>query len=262
VHLAGSIFVSIALLIRPLLPVSGEDRREWYNTTSHVSCACIGDGRVIPELFLLAAGSFVIALSGALMPGPLLTVTISESARRGAGAGPLLIVGHGILEGALVLLVLGGLSAFMLRPGFTLTSFLLGGVILVAMGGIMVRDSKTVDLDSVTEKKGRSGNLLLLGILGSVSNPYWIIWWATVGLGYLAAAIKYGFPGVAAFFTGHIAADFAWYTLVSAAIAKGRSLFSRRGYRRTIFGCGLFLILFGGWFLVEGAKIGARLAAQ
>jgi len=215
----------------------------------------------MPELFLLAGGSFVIALSGALMPGPLLTVTIGESARRGASAGPLLIVGHGILEGALVILVLSGLSAFMLRPGFMLVSFLLGGVILVAMGSVMIRDSKTADLESVTQAKGRGGNLLLLGILGSISNPYWIIWWATVGLGYLVAAIKFGIPGVAAFFAGHIAADFAWYTLVSVAVARGRSLFSRRGYRRMILCCGLFLLCFGGWFLLEGMKAGVRLAA-
>ena len=215
----------------------------------------------MPELFLLAGGSFVIALSGALMPGPLLTVTIGESARRGASAGPLLIVGHGILEGALVILVLSGLSAFMLRPGFMLASFLLGGMILVTMGCVMIRDSKTADLESVTKAEGRGGNLLLLGILGSISNPYWIIWWATVGLGYLVAAIKFGIPGVAAFFAGHIAADFAWYTLVSVAVARGRSLFSRRGYGRMILCCGLFLLCFGGWFLLEGMKAGVRLAA-
>jgi len=213
------------------------------------------------ELFLLAGGSFVIALSGALMPGPLLTVTIGESARRGASAGPLLIVGHVILEGALVILVLSGLSAFMLRPGFMLASFLLGGMILVTMGCVMIRDSKTADLESVTKAEGRGGNLLLLGILGSISNPYWIIWWATVGLGYLVAAIKFGIPGVAAFFAGHIAADFAWYTLVSVAVARGRSLFSRRGYGRMILCCGLFLLCFGGWFLFEGLKAGVRLAA-
>ena len=217
---------------------------------------------MMPELILLAAGSFVIALSGALMPGPLLTVTISESARRGAWAGPLLIVGHGILEGALVILVLGGLSAFLQRPGFTFASFLLGGVILVAMGGVMMRDAKSTDLNTVTKGGGRRGNLLLLGILGSVSNPYWIIWWATVGLGYLAAAIKFGVPGVAAFFAGHIAADLAWYSLVSVAVARGRALFSGRGYRRIIVGCGLFLILFGGWFLQEGVRIGMELAVR
>ena len=64
----------------------------------------------------LAATSFIVALSGALMPGPLLTVTVGEAARRGFWAGPLIIVGHALLELALVLLLLVGLGAWLNRP--------------------------------------------------------------------------------------------------------------------------------------------------
>ena len=39
--------------------------------------------------------SFVIAFSGAMMPGPLFSVTVSESARRGFAVGPLLIASFG-----------------------------------------------------------------------------------------------------------------------------------------------------------------------
>ena len=46
----------------------------------------------------LASTSFIVALSGALMPGPLLTVTVGEAARRGFWAGPLIMVGHALLE--------------------------------------------------------------------------------------------------------------------------------------------------------------------
>ena len=53
---------------------------------------------------------FITALSGAMMPGPLLTATISESTRRGFLAGPRLMVGHALLEAALLLLLLWGLA--------------------------------------------------------------------------------------------------------------------------------------------------------
>ena len=206
------------------------------------------------KLAALGATSFVIAFSGAVMPGPLLTITIGESVKRGARAGPLIIVGHAVLEGLLVALLLGGLSSLFTMKGFILTSFFLGGAILTLMGAAMVRESRTVDIAAVMNGESRSGNIILLGIIGSLSNPYWIIWWATIGIGYLVAAVKVGFPGVAAFFVGHILADFAWYAVVSAAVAKGRSLFSRRAYRRLVLVCGLFLLLFGCWFLVEGVR--------
>jgi len=210
------------------------------------------------ELVVLASSSFVIALSGALIPGPLLTITIGESAKRGAKAGPLLIVGHGILEGVLVILLLGGLSAVMTNVLFMLVSFFLGGAILLIMGVKMLRESASIDFDIFKEKESKGGNIILLGIVGSLSNPYWAIWWATIGLGYLVSSIKVGVQGVIAFFVGHILADFAWYALVSVAISRGREIFPVKVYRRLVFCCGSFLILFGVWFLAEGVKAGLK----
>ena len=59
--------------------------------------------------------SFVLALSGALMPGPLLTVTVSESSRRGMSTGPLMIFGHGLLELALIVALVSGLAPILAR---------------------------------------------------------------------------------------------------------------------------------------------------
>jgi threonine/homoserine/homoserine lactone efflux protein len=47
------------------------------------------------------------------MPGPLLAVTISQSVRRGFWAGPQLILGHGILELALIAALGAGLSGLI-----------------------------------------------------------------------------------------------------------------------------------------------------
>ena len=50
------------------------------------------------EYFFIFMTSFVIALSGALAPGPLLAACISESTKHGFKSGPLMILGHAILE--------------------------------------------------------------------------------------------------------------------------------------------------------------------
>ncbi len=72
------------------------------------------------ELALIFLGifssSFLIALSGALMPGPLLTYTVAESARRGFWAGPIIMLGHGFLELGLVVLLLLGIGAIINQP--------------------------------------------------------------------------------------------------------------------------------------------------
>ncbi len=59
---------------------------------------------------------------------------------------------------------------------------------------------------------------------------------------------------VALFYLGHIAADFAWYTLVSGTVAQGRRFLSDGLYRGFLAGCGVFLVGFGGYFAVQGVK--------
>ncbi len=63
------------------------------------------------------ASALVIGLSGAMMPGPLLTASIGYTVERGfLAGGPLLVLGHAILELALVALVLAGIGPFLSRP--------------------------------------------------------------------------------------------------------------------------------------------------
>jgi len=202
----------------------------------------------------IAGSSFVLALSGALMPGPLLTVTIAEAARRGAKAGPLIVTGHVILEFLLVVAVVKGLGLLLKTDAVVGTISLLGGIVLLVMGIDMVRKAPSMSMpDNVSISCRRSRDVydhpVILGIVGSISNPYWTIWWVTIGLGYMATAAHFGFPGLAAFFLGHIAADYSWYVLVALGISQGRSVISERGYRFIIQACGTFLVGFGLWFL-------------
>jgi threonine/homoserine/homoserine lactone efflux protein len=208
------------------------------------------------QLWLMAgipATSFLVALSGALMPGPLLTVTVGEAARRGFWAGPLLIVGHALLEAALVVLLLAGLGVWLRRPAVLGTVGVLGAVALAWMGTGLLKASRhgVLRLDAGSD----SGlHPVAAGVLMSAANPYWLIWWLTIGLGYVLFAMQYGLLGVVLFYLGHILADFAWYTLVSGTVAKGRHLLSDRYYRGFLAGCGVFLFAFGGYFAVQGVR--------
>ena len=181
-------------------------------------------------LLAIFATSFVIALSGALMPGPLLTATIGESSRRGLLAGPLL----------------SNDSVFAAIA-------LAGAAILFRIAWGMFRSLPSLRLAWGVDES-RRGNLALSGVLLSVANPYWTVWWATIGLGYILQCRQYGMWGIAAFFLGHILADLAWYSVVSTAVDKGRRFLNDRMYKGLMGACAGFLVVFAGWFLYAGVE--------
>lgn len=197
--------------------------------------------------------SFGLALSGAMMPGPLLTTTISESVRRGAATGPLLIVGHALLELAMLGALLVGLAPLLTRDWVFAGIALVGAVVLIWMAAGMFRALPTLRIDW-DARRDRSGPLVSTGILVSASNPYWVIWWATIGLGYLVSCRALGPAGIAAFFLGHISGDLAWYTLISVLVAKGRHLLTDRVYRGLIGACAAFLGGFAFYFAYAGIE--------
>jgi threonine/homoserine/homoserine lactone efflux protein len=90
------------------------------------------------------------------------------------------------------------------------------------------------------------------GILTSLSNPYWAVWWATVGLNYITISLQQGAPGLATFYTGHIMSDLLWYSLVAGAVATGRRFMSDKFYRGLIIVCGILLIALGLFFVYSG----------
>jgi threonine/homoserine/homoserine lactone efflux protein len=212
---------------------------------------------VLTILLTIFVSSFVIALSGALMPGPLLTVAISESSRRGFITGPLLIAGHALLELGLVVALLLGLAPFLQQPAVFIATALVGSVILFWMAFGMFKSLPALHLSWEADQKRRN-NPVASGILMSVANPYWIIWWATIGLGYILYSWQFGLVGVAFFFVGHILADLIWYSLVAAMVAGGRQYLSDRLYRGLIAVCAVFLVVFAGYFAYAGlAKLTA-----
>ncbi len=198
--------------------------------------------------------SFIVALSGALMPGPMLTVTISQAATRGWIVGPLVVLGHGILELTLVVAIAYGLGQFLAKASVIGAIGVVGGIVLLWMGWSMVRNARKVSLVFEGKKGTVSLHPVWAGILSSLSNPYWTVWWATIGLSYIAFSMKYGTLGISFFFTGHILADLVWYAFVAALIYFGKRWVGDRGFRAVIALCGILLLIFGAYFGYSGIK--------
>lgn len=205
-------------------------------------------------LLSIFLSSFLIGLSGAMMPGPLLTVTISESTRRGLMAGPLLIVGHGILELALVLSILSGLAPVLNHKAVFITISLVGSAILIWMAVGMFRALPSLSLKGHGTLEPRRNNLIFSGALISIANPYWAIWWVSIGVGYIAYSLNYGKWGVFFFFTGHLMADLSWYSAVSAAVWRGKDFLNDKAYRWMIGICAAFLVAFACYFAGSGIQ--------
>jgi threonine/homoserine/homoserine lactone efflux protein len=208
---------------------------------------------MLTTLLTIFVSSFVIALSGAMMPGPLLTITISESPRRGFITGPLLIAGHAVLELALITALLLGLAPFFQMPVIFVVTAITGSFILLWMAFNMFRSLPSLNI-SWEEDKTKRNHPTISGILMSVANPYWIIWWATIGLGYILYSWQFGLWGITFFFAGHILADLSWYSFISAAVARGRNFLNDRLYRGLIAVCAVFLILFACYFAYAGLE--------
>jgi threonine/homoserine/homoserine lactone efflux protein len=198
--------------------------------------------------------SFIIGLSGALMPGPVLTVTISQSATRGWMVGPLVVLGHGILELSLVVAIVYGLGQVLTHGSVIGAIGISGGIVLLWMGGSMLRGARKVSLVFQGEKGTASLHPVWAGILSSLSNPYWIVWWATIGLSYIAFSMKYGMMGISSFYTGHILSDLVWYAFVSSLVHFGKRWANDRAYQTLIAICGVLLLGFGVYFGYSGVK--------
>ncbi len=214
--------------------------------------------------------SFLVALTGAMSPGPLLTYTIIQSAqarRRGYLMGFWVITGHALLEVLIIAFLLLGFS-FVLQNRFVVRAIgVVGGGLLVWFGASIVRDvlrgriptdflrsgakagtsEEGGEPDAVDGERRKLDNPVLGGALVSMANPYWWVWWATIGFAFM---VQFGvsfqeWPRLVSFFLGHEAGDLVWYVIVSCLSYFGLQHLNRRAYYSILAVCALFMILFG-----------------
>lgn len=202
--------------------------------------------------------AFLLGFSGAIMPGPMLGITIDGSLKKGWIAGPLVVLGHGILELLLIIIMIFGLKDFFSNS--TVSGFigLFGGVFLAWMGYGMLKSgiNRSVSLEN-QRAVNSSGmrNLVLAGAFVSATNPYFILWWASTGMESIRQSYAMGLIGILLFFIGHILSDFVWFTTISLAFSRGKKLISDAVYRWIIIFLGIFIMVFSFYFISSGWKM-------
>ena len=203
------------------------------------------------EIFIT---SFLVALSGALSPGPLLTFTIYKSLKqkRGYLAAIYILLGHATIELALIIVLLAGASIFFQNIIFLTFVGIIGGILLVIYGILTIRDilksnfEKAYALEGDTIK-GFKGNSFVGGILVSLSNPFWTFWWAVIGLSLmvsLSISLFYPFKMIV-FFLGHELGDIVWYLPISIFVSYGGKSLNPKIYKYVLIACGIFMVVFG-----------------
>ena len=212
----------------------------------------------------LLVTAFLVGLSGAMAPGPLTAVTIEHSLKKGFLAGPLVALGHIILEIMIIIMLVAGLSSFLARDSVGGLIGLLGGLVLFWMGYKMFTGifsgSLSLEQEKPDDVSGNSGNYssgffrssIAAGTITTFANPYWFIWWATVGAGYITISLRQGTLGVLLFSLGHIAADLGWLSFISFILATGKQYISENIYRAVMVVLAVFIIGMGVYFIWSG----------
>ncbi len=220
------------------------------------------------EWLAVAAVAFGVGLSGALSPGPLTILAMREGARRGWVAGPFATAGHAVAEATTIVLLALGLSRYVGSNGPVTTAIsLVGGLVLVWMARTTARSVPTASLaarvaqatEGAEPPRGDRSfeafrSVALLGIAVTVVNPYWLIWWATVGTKLTVDSLHIGWSGPLAVFLGHILSDLLWLTFVATLVGSGSRWLGDRAYRGLLGACAVFLLVLGVLFVASGVR--------
>ena len=137
------------------------------------------------EIILFTATSFAVGLSGAMVPGPMLTVTISDSLKKGFVAGPLIVLGHFLAELTLILIIFAGLGWLIGSSSAVFVIGTLGGFMMVILGYRILSSSNSLKELKSDKELSKGYGSVLSGILTSIFNPFFFIWWATIGWAFM-----------------------------------------------------------------------------
>ena len=200
------------------------------------------------------AEAVAISLSGVMAPGPITAATLAAGARR-RHAGAMIALGHGVIEFPLMLVILAGAGEFFKFEAVRTAIGLAGGAVLLLMAlQLLFAGDASTGENGIADRH----HPFVIGIILTGANPYFLVWWATVGLALTTKAVGFGVLAFALFAVVHWLCDLVWLEALSLASHKGTELLSGRVQRIVLVVCGVMLVVFGVMFLVDAIWRHAR----
>ena len=199
-----------------------------------------------PAFFQFLVGAMLISLSGVMAPGPMSAVTVVKGSEE-PHAGALVAAGHAVVEFPLMSAIFFGFGYLFSLPYVKPTIGLAGGIFLLIMAAGMFQGLRAGGAPVSNERRSP----VLAGIMLTAVNPYFLIWWATVGATLVMQAAGFGTVWLVVFMVCHWLCDLGWSWLLSALSFKGGRILGKN-FQKVIFGVsGVVLIVFSGKFIYD-----------
>jgi threonine/homoserine/homoserine lactone efflux protein len=187
-----------------------------------------------------------ISLSGVMAPGPITAATLAAGARN-RHAGAWICAGHIAVELPLILILAGGLGTFLESQRIRAGIGLVGGLLLLMMGVQLLASLQKSETGSTASVERHP---LWIGVILSGANPYFLLWWATVGLTLTSQAMEFGLVALGLFALVHWLCDLGWLEVLSFAGFNGSS-FGARSQKVISLVCAVMLLGFGMKFVYD-----------
>jgi threonine/homoserine/homoserine lactone efflux protein len=201
------------------------------------------------QIFEFAILVIIVSASGVMAPGPLFAANVAYGLKEGTKAGLKISVGHTIVELPLVILLGVGVFSLESFPEFRIIVSIFGAITLFVFATIQI---KTIFLKKEPTSFNPKHGPIVTGILLSALNPFFIIWWLSIGFKLISdAMLMWAFAGIFIVFALHIWMDFAWLGMVSFLASKSSKILSNRNYKILMIGLSLMLVYFGITFLID-----------
>jgi len=199
----------------------------------------------------LLVSVILVSFAGAIVPGPILAVTIAKGFKS-PWAGLQIALAHILIDISVILLIYFGLGQFLQIVTVQIILSILGGIFIIWLGINMFRTRAKVVYGSADLRY----SAFTLGILTTVFNPMFLLWWATIGSMFIMKFHEFGITGLIAFIFAMELPNLTWYPLASIVTYKTSSSLRGQKIKEWLFIiCSMLLVGFGTWFVVSGVQM-------